>query len=33
MKNLGLVAIKGVPLYHKPKTIFFTLEIVPIGNL
>ena len=23
---------KARPLYRKPKTIFFTLEIVPIGN-
>ncbi len=21
-----------IPLWHKPNTIFFTLEIVPIGN-
>lgn len=31
-KRFGLGGQKGLPLLHKPKTIFFTLEIVPIGN-
>lgn len=33
IKKLAIPHRNGVPLCHKPKTIFFTLEIVPIGNL